>query len=94
MISDHNLSMYAGNQNTFNLRSEEAICKGLALITEARKCDADLSQLFFSCLDTFARIRHEIAIHDNSKDKYNFGRWRMDSIESLNYTPPFGVTIT
>lgn len=78
---------YGGQQEDYAKRMEEVLQDGLKMTQEAVKEKKDLKQLFFTLLDLFANVRHEIANARGTEEAELFGRKRMDCIEDVNITP-------
>lgn len=81
-----NSMKYGGMQSDFTKKSEEAIEWGLKLVTTDKKDSDDYKDLFFTLLEGFAKIRHDLAISHKTKDAKYFGRSRMYSIGDVEMT--------
>ncbi|MBX9743896.1 MAG: hypothetical protein K2X08_01650 [Chlamydiales bacterium] len=77
---------YGGTQAEYLKRSSKTVQQGLIEVSEARGQGKDLTQLFFSLMNSLAKARNEIAEACGTEDSLLFGRHRMHVTEDVNHT--------
>lgn len=81
-VTDRSPYKYGGQQDSYLQIVKETVSQGVSQLRTAVGTGADVTQLFHEILDSFAEIRHKIAVEHGTRSAKFFGQ-RRDAPESL-----------